>query len=317
MNSVMEIKRIESQDGIPITYYKMGEGTQRILIANAPGMSIKFWIPIIQILSKEFTILAVDYRGFPNCEVELPEDKCSFDHMVSDFLKVIEAEKYEQFHCLSWCLGSKIILGIREKMKNAVQSVITLNSAHKKLDLENQGKFTGLLLQIKEKVEKDPGAIKRMIKIIDQVGIIPSQDFLSLINEEEEDDGSSSLDLYDLLESESPLASLAFYMINTPNALKTYLKMYVQFGYFEGEKLLKDVDVPFVLLTGSEDTIVEFDYLDFELFDINPHIRVVDIDGGSHFMIVEYPKKIARLIYEGLQENLALIGQTKSIPLSQ
>jgi pimeloyl-ACP methyl ester carboxylesterase len=311
----MEIKVLKSNDGIPITYYKTGRGARKILIANAPGMSIKFWIPVIQILEKNSTIIAIDYRGFPESAKELTEEECSFNKIVEDFLLIIKTEKLEKFHCLSWCLGTKVILEIYRKMKDTVLSIVTLNSAHKKLDMNNQGKFTGLLLDIKEKVDKDKEAIHRMIKIIDQVGIIPSQNFLAMITEEDEDDESSSLDLYDLLEAESPLASLAFYMINTPNALKTYLKMYVQFGYFSGDAVIKDIEVPFALFTGSEDSIVKFEEDDYNLFKSNKLIRLKEVKGGSHFMIVEYPKKIARMIYESLEENTNLINHGSTLPV--
>ena len=91
--------------------------------------------------------------------------------------------------------------------------------------------------------------------------------------------------------------------------------MYVQFGYFGGEDIIKEVSVPFALITGSEDTIVTFEEEDHQLFNSNKQIRVKEVQGGSHFMIVEYPKKIARMIYEGLQENSNMLKQTSTLPI--
>lgn len=297
----MEKKTITSRDGLPITYYKAGAGDTCVLISNALGMSIKFWVPVIQALCAEATVIGLEYRGFPGIDRELTPAECRFEAAVQDFVDVVDAEGIGQFHCVSWCLGSKIALALYRQLPGRVLSIVALNSAHKQLDLQNKGKFSGLILSIRDKIRKDPDALQRMIKIMAQVGAIPTADFLAMIEEEEDD--SPSLDLYDFLEAESSLSSLAFYLINTPTGLTNYLNMYEQFGLYDGEETLRTIGKPFVMLHGGKDNVIQFEERDQRLFGANPCIRQHTLEAGSHFMIVEYPKKVARMIADALREN--------------
>ncbi len=294
----MEVKKLTTKDGLPLTYYVFGEGSRDILVVNAPGMSIKFWVPIINLLKDDYRIIGVEYRGFPSHDSELSAEQCQYANIVDDFAAVIEAESFGEFHMMGWCLGAKVMLSLYERFPDRVLSVIALNLAYKKHDTQNRSEFSRLVFQIKQKIREKPSSINRMIKIMDQVGVIPTVDFLSMIDEEEDD--SPSLNLYDYLEGESSLSSLAFYLISTETGLVNYLNIYEQFSQQSTEPILKTMQCPFIILDGDKDHIVQHKEEDLQLFQSNPNIQLVRVNDGSHFMLIEFPKRVGRIIRESL-----------------
>jgi len=89
----------------------------------------------------------------------------------------------------------------------------------------------------------------------------------------------------------------------TKDLLTNYLNMYEQFGLYDGEATLRTIGKPFVMLHGEKDNVIQFGERDQRLFHANPCIRQHTLEAGSHFMIVEYPKKVARMIADALREN--------------
>ncbi len=294
----MEIKSINTKDGLPVTYYVFGEGRRVILVVNAPGMSIKFWVPIINLLKDSYRVIGVEYRGFPSLGRELSAGEYQYQNIVDDFEQVINEEGVEEYCMMGWCLGTKVMLSLYERMPGRVWSVIALNLAYKKHDTGNRSEFSKLVFQIKQRLKDNPASINRMIRIMDQVGVIPTVDFLSMIGEEEDD--SPSLNLYDYLEGESSLSSLAFYLISTETGLINYLNIYEQFSQQGTEQILKSVDCPFIILDGEKDHIIRHKEEDLLLFGSNSNIQLVTVNEGSHFMLIEFPKRVGRMIRENL-----------------
>ena len=61
----MTTSELRSRDGLPITSYRVGDGPETIVIVNAPGMSIRFWLPVVQALQGAYTVVGFG-SGYPN-----------------------------------------------------------------------------------------------------------------------------------------------------------------------------------------------------------------------------------------------------------
>ena len=67
----METRTLKTAGDLTLTYYVSGSAGDRIVLVNAPGMSVELWSWIVRALRGHYTVLAFDYRGFPDAEKEL------------------------------------------------------------------------------------------------------------------------------------------------------------------------------------------------------------------------------------------------------
>ncbi|MBS0031773.1 alpha/beta fold hydrolase [Chitinophaga sp. 22321] len=299
----MRIETFLSKDGIPLEYYVFGHGPRRIMINNSPGMSIKFWIPIINNFPEdEYTIIGMEYRGFPKLEIEIPFDQCSLELIVDDCLQILEREQVDKVHLFSWCVGAKAALSVYERIPDRICSINALNCAYRVHDLANPGTFTRLMYAIKSKIKRDDSYIPRMIKIMKEVGDIPKTDFLEIMGEQEAE--SPSYELYKHLDDQSPLAGLAFYLIDNYYGLVNYLNIYENFGKKDVEPVILGIKCPFNIINGELDTTVKYEERDFQLIRRNSNVSYADIEKGAHFMMIDFPRRVFRK----LKGNLDLVG---------
>jgi pimeloyl-ACP methyl ester carboxylesterase len=294
----MEVRNIQSPDNFKLTYYVSGEANEEaVVIFNAPGMSVKFWIPIISELSKKYKILCMEYRGFPDGTEQLTLEDLSFDKIVNDFHHIIEHENVSSFHALSWCLGAKVKLSLYQKHPEKIISMHSLNMAFKRSDGIEKGPFSRMVQQLKKKLETGESSISRIIKIMSSIGTIPNTDFLSIIDMEED---NTTLNLYEFLENESSMSSLAFYLIDNKIGLMNYLNIYSGFSANDQVETLRNIKIPVYVYIGEKDKMVTFKPEDTALFESNDIIHPIVIEEGSHFMLIEYAKRMSRILDEKL-----------------
>lgn len=295
----MEIRSFESQDNLALTYYVYGQGSKVAFITNAPGMSIKFWLPIMNNLIEEFTFYGMEYRGFPSDGTLLSDEHFEFDRIVNDFLTVIDKESLDRIHLFSWCVGSKVAVNIYKKIPLKIRSYTALNFAYKQHDFSKLGTFARLMYSVKDRIDADPAYVDRMVQIMKKMGTIPTKDFLEIMGDQEEE--SPSLDLYNHLDGQSPLAGISFYMIDSREGLLNYLKIYQSFGKQNIIDTVKSISLPVFVLNGSKDNVVRYHAEDNELMASNTNISYTLIDEASHFMMVDIPRKISRLIKKNIE----------------
>lgn len=290
----MLTKTLTNPEGMKLTYYRAGDGPEHVVIANAPGMSIKFWAPIIQILKEHFTVIAFEYRGFPDCDRELSEEELRFDGLIDDLSLILEHERVEAAHFTSWCLGAKIIFEYYYRFPHKVLSLTPVSFAYTTMGLNPNGSFTAAILDIKRRIETHPESINTMITMMKRIGLVPNADFFTTIFREDEE--ASTLNLVDVLEMESSVSNLAFYLIDTPNGLKNYLKVYVEFRKADIIAGFKDIELPVVVIAGEKDNITPLnDQLRNDIGSI-PSLEYRIVERASHFVILEFPRKVASLI---------------------
>lgn len=293
----MDTKVILTKDNFKITYYVFGTGDTNVCIFNAPGMSIKFWLPIINSMDNtRYKFIGCEYRGFPHNEDSLDNVENIYDSLVDDFKLILDNEKIEKSHAFSWCLGSKIMLNYHSRFPNLFISLNAISIVYEQSYGDNivQGPFSKLIYKIKEQLDINPDSIKRIITLMKNIGEIPTNDFFSTINFE--DDNGAALNMYDLLEEESTLSSLAFYLIDNPVGLQNYLKIYEKCSVEDESVSIQNLSIPLNLFKGDKDNIVTYDERDYKLFDKNKEfIKFFTIEGGSHFALVEYPIKFVKM----------------------
>lgn len=289
-----------AHDGICLRYYvtERTEDRSTLVITSAPGMSIKFWLPIIDLLQSRYAFLLFDYRGFPKkLARQLTQAECQFHHLVTDLATIIEDAGVECANFVSWCSGTKIMLEFYAQHPERVMTMSMLNPAFQTGGGMKRSDFSRVLYGLIDKVERDEGSIERVLKLMRSIGEVPNADFFDYLKQE--DLGFvHALDLADLLMDESSYSNLAFYMIDDARTLRNYLRIYERINKRDvGESFLK-IEIPTLLLMGKRDKISYLTLRDVRYVAANRWITVKEIEGGSHFMLIEYPKRVAAEIDE-------------------
>jgi len=288
-------------DELQLTYHVLGNRDNPVVfVCNAPGMSGKFWINILGRLHDDYFLICPEYRGFPGTDLALTEETARFELLVDDARQVLAAEQVTEYTCLNWCLGGKIALALAQESSPRMREMVGMNMGFKRSDLANKGSFSQLLWSLLQKIETDEVSIERVLRIMSGVGALPTHDFL----EDAESDNSAALDLYDLLESESNFASLAFYMIDTKLGLRNYLQLYRAFSREDCLARLANVELPVHLFIGGQDRIVQYDDADYKLFESRPNVFSSVYESGSHFMLIEDGERMGRDILQVLRTNV-------------
>ena len=104
----METKTLTTADGMKLTYYVKGQSEQTLFIANVPGLNIRFWFPIMELLSKKYRLIGFEYRGFPENKQLLSLEQMEVDLLVDDVKAIMDAEEVWEVHWLSWYTGCLI-----------------------------------------------------------------------------------------------------------------------------------------------------------------------------------------------------------------
>jgi pimeloyl-ACP methyl ester carboxylesterase len=291
----MRVERLWTDDGIPLTYYVAGTGPTTLVITNAPGMSVRFWTQTMAALENRFRIIALEYRGFPDGTIELSDDQAEFTRHLDDVLRVMAAERASEVHLVSWCLGSKVSWGLLRHRPEVVQSMFTVGPGSR---ADPQGvatsPFSSAMLGIERRLEEDPEAITSMITLMKRLGVVPDAGFFATIFKEEED--GHALAAIDLLEAESSMSTLAFYLLDNPAGLRNYLKVYQVLRQEPIADLWPKVHVPCTVVVGTEDKITPLTERVRAELGVIPGVRFEEVPNASHFLPIEYPAKLARLI---------------------
>jgi pimeloyl-ACP methyl ester carboxylesterase len=299
---MMETRHLVSGDGLPLICYRAGTGAECVVIANAPGMSIRFWAPVIAELAPAYTVIGFEYRGYPDAPAVLTDAQLGFDHFVADLRLVLKAEGVERAHLVSWCLGGKLTWEFQRRYPEAVASLLSFGMACGHADQPDSA-FSRALYGIRARIAADPGSTKSMITMMKQIGMVPEPEFFETIFKEDED--GPVLSLMDLLEAESSMSSLAYYLLDDPVGLQSYLGMYAEFRRVPVLVELDRLRIPVTLVVGTEDRMTPLLPEHRAALAAVPELRVEEVEGASHFLPIELPRRTARLITAHLERAAA------------
>mgnify|MGYP002508523961 CR=1 FL=1 len=119
---------IRTVNGIKINYEQKGEG-DLIVLLHGWGSNIKLFANLIDLLSKKYTVVAMDMPGFGESE-EPPSAWCVDDYVnfVIDFLKDYNTEK---IMLLGHSFGGRVIIKLnsRKNLPFEITKVILVDSA--------------------------------------------------------------------------------------------------------------------------------------------------------------------------------------------
>lgn len=295
----VQTKTLKISDDLTLTYYRAGSAKDCIVIANAPGMSIEFWSSIIRELKNDYTVLAFDYREFPDARSEIRNQQPTFDDVIADVSSILEQEDVTAAHFVSWDLGTKVAFEFHRRHPEKVLSLMPITMSDASVDTDAHSPLAFAVLDIKRHLDVCPELLNAMAKIFKRIGSPSSTNlFLSVLREEKL---VPVLNLIDMFEMESSMSNLAFHLLETPAGLKNYLHVYEEFRGFEIACDFKNINVPVVVIEGEADGIARISARVCKDLEAIPQLEWKTLEKASHFAPIECPRKVANIIKDTAQ----------------
>jgi pimeloyl-ACP methyl ester carboxylesterase len=325
LNSMWKRNIINSLDNIPLVYYKIGNRKEYIIFVNAVGASILLWIPIINLLAKDYTIIAFEYRGFPNNDIELSEDACKFKNLLTDLEIIINTEEIKKAHIISWCYGQKLMFEFYRIYPDRCVSLCLIGMGFGELEEENN-MFTKTIYHLKRNVTNHPETFMKIINMLRNLAILPKQnDLQNILSNQYLNFGDLTLivknnrskvkeffnrNIHRILISigfktsskaieflnDAIPSSQKVYMNSATNLLN-YFNLVVEIGNHKVVDVFDEIKVPITLIYGEKDTLAtkkSFDIISMKIPKLNTFI----IKDAAHYNISsDFGEKLYKSIY--------------------
>jgi acetolactate synthase-1/2/3 large subunit len=264
---------IDTTGGARLFIEKAGSGSELVVFIHAVGGDHRSWRPQMKEFSRRFTCLALDLRGHGksssrrglaskgsspektelSCEQAVKTD-ISVRCFASDVLEVIKHCGFQKAHIVGLSMGGLVALETFRQSPNMVQSLTVANSFCYLTDGEARRKFMHDQLAQKSL----PESSREVIPNFFAKGTDPA-----VIEESIQVEGSKNREVF----------------------LASWDDM-LQCDYRE---LIPAIDVPLLLIGGSEDKTTPPDPLLRYIYDNNATACFVIIEGANHFSNLDHP----------------------------
>jgi pimeloyl-ACP methyl ester carboxylesterase len=214
----MQVKTALSRDNVSLTYYVAGTGQRQLVVVSTPGMSVRFWLPLLRRLGPNYRVLAFEYRGFPAGDVAMDPEQVSFARCLEDLELLLEIEAVPSADFLCWCSGTWLAMSLLERKPEVVRSLAAIGVGTGPTNVLTQ--FDATVFEIKQSLDEDPRSLARTLTRMKRVGVLRDDAFFEAI-----------LPLADqaLEAKRDPTCKPPFLVFDTAPALLNYVRLFARF----------------------------------------------------------------------------------------
>ncbi len=234
---------ITGRFGKQLVYYKTGEGPA-IVLHCAYGHKRESFKYLINNLSKHFTIFHWDYRGLKNSDLPNADFVWGAEEHADDIKEMLDNENIDQCHLIACCAGVTNTLKFYEKYPSYVESLIYINGVlviNEAAQILAKSEQAGHIKLMIDSLMSDPESASDFVAI-----------FQALINDE--------IPVETLIQKmekvPSEYADIVFGNYLNEEFLVNFVKQESAWMNLDGEKLLANVDIPTLLISGDLDRIL-------------------------------------------------------------
>jgi pimeloyl-ACP methyl ester carboxylesterase len=281
--------------GHPLTYYSSGSGDSTVVLLNALGQGLHYWLPLIECLQPRFRVLAWDLRGV----LEPPAPLRLADH-VDDLEAILGNEGTRSCYLIGWCTGPKIAVEYCLRHPGAVRAMVLLNTSLRcfgrpaQLETEYERNFEPLCRVI---VQRPSMAAAIMHSL---AASITGPD-LNLL-----DEGEGDVSVLALEAMSRDLRSHVLRPFSNTEGVVNYAQQLLDFWAVDVLDKASGVDVPVLFLSSEYDRIAppEASELAAAAF---PAGRWLHVRGASHYFLYDRAETLTELI-EAFFDNPGALG---------
>jgi pimeloyl-ACP methyl ester carboxylesterase len=117
-------EQLETVASQGLRYYRGGSAGLPVVVVNALGQDLRPWARLVAALAPR-RVLTWRLRGLP------PDPPVRFDTHIDDLSAVLDAERVDACHLVSWCTGFRTAVGYQRRQPARVRSVVALSPSFK------------------------------------------------------------------------------------------------------------------------------------------------------------------------------------------
>jgi pimeloyl-ACP methyl ester carboxylesterase len=276
---VIKSAYFSSFDGLRIRYHVIGDGPQKIVLANGHGGTVDVWAPVFERLPSRCQIIMWDYRNQHGSESAIRTPTIA-DHY-GDLGALVKVLGLQRFALAGWSLGVQVALQGYRQHQGQVGALSLIHGAHDRLmDRVLNGRFRFLGKEAMLALAKIEPMLAPLYKI-------PARRLLNT---------RAAQPLFRIFgmayKRQAYIQDMAKEFIELD--LATYLRVACNANDHVTETWLNTVDVPVFLTVGTKDWLTPPKQL-FPAFNALPNATLHIFDGG-HFPILDAPERIAETL---------------------
>lgn len=268
---------ISAADGTTIAYTVHGRGDQVVLQSNGIGCNEVFLRYLTEDLSQKFRVINWHYRGHMDSELPKNMDYLSFPHLVDDLKRVLDHLEVEQAVFLGFSMGVEINFEFYRLFPERVQALIPICGTFEFCLKSFFGiqALEPILLRLLQLAERHPGIIERIWRRTVGGRLAFPLSRLFIFNRKR-------VKKSDFLDYHPHISNID---------KSCFLKMAYHLAQHTARDLLPDIQVPTLVIAGTKDNFTPLQ-VSKEMAGMIPNARLVEIKGGTHGTLIEFPEEV-------------------------
>ncbi len=284
-------KRAIPRNGSDLTYYVAGTQGEHILVLNALGQPLDYWVRIIDVWMRRYRVILWETRGLSSEKEALRLG----DH-VDDIDAILRQEQIDSCHLVGWCTGPQAAVEFYARQPGPVLDMVFLSCAFKIAghpELETAyGKNLESLCQIMIDKPAMTGSIRRALSVTPAIDI------------NLEDDDTQSLAIQVLSLANVHLRNSVFAPFRTETSTFNYAGQILDLSAHHTLEHAAKVQVP-ILVLGCELDQVAVAAKSILVANLFSRTRHVELPGATHYSFYDRPELVASLVESFFQESRA------------
>ncbi len=262
-------------NGLNFAYTKAGTG-ENIVLLHGMRDNKDILKPLAEILSKNYCVISIDFRGHGYSEKK--EGEYSTSQFADDVLAITEKLSLDRFIIFGHSLGAAVALEIGFKAPEKVSNLILAGTAVR----ENPGEYRPTN---PEKMLKDPAMVDNFINMLNQ----------KFFKHNKPESEKNTL----LYIREKTMLS---WMMLNPEIAKSLLNL--KRTPLESE--IGKIKIPVLIMAGENDIVGKIAEAEY-IRSLIPGSHLTIIENAGHYMFLEYPEQAAKNIEWFLQGKFHLL----------
>jgi pimeloyl-ACP methyl ester carboxylesterase len=282
----LEHRRLRSFDGTEIAYQVRGRGPA-VVLANGLGGFYEAYKPIYDALGERYRIVCWDYRGIFRSQVPRDRATLAVPFHCDDLERILDHEGIDRAVFIGWSMGVQVNFEFFRKRRDRMDALVAIGGTF-------GNPFSSVLSSrmVQYAIPSVLRAIRAQAPLVNQAtrtlagwnGIIPTIKRLGIV--------SPDLDDAAFREVLAGFATVDW---------RVYSHALTLLGTHDARDVLPQIDMPALIMAGDRDMLVPA-FIAEQTHRAIPGSRLVMVEGGTHYALMEYPKVFG-------QELLAFLAQ--------
>jgi pimeloyl-ACP methyl ester carboxylesterase len=282
----LEHRRLRSFDGTEIAYQVRGRGPV-VVLANGLGGFYEAYKPIYDALGERYRIVCWDYRGIFRSQVPRDRSTLAVPFHCDDLERILDHEGIDRAVFIGWSMGVQVNFEFFRKRRDRMDALVAIGGTF-------GSPFSSVLSSrmVQYAIPSVLRAIRAQAPLVNHAtrtlagwnGIIPTIKRLGIV--------SPDLDDAAFREVLAGFATVDW---------RVYSHALTLLGTHDARDVLPQIDMPALIMAGDRDLLVP-PVIAEQTHRAIPGSRLVMVEGGTHYALMEYPKVFG-------QELLAFLAQ--------